>query len=148
MPTARPNITASSGVVEETVTRPVAAKIITTEIATPSTAVSSGIKAARSEPSVSSSTTRATSRPRASVMLKPGVSLLKASPPTEATAPGSFVETVAVSSSSPVRVAAWTVPSTRSSRTLMIAAESSGAIWPFAYLSKGPLTDSTPETSR
>ncbi len=76
MPTARPSITASSGVVEETVVMPVAPMINSMVIATPRRAVSNGIPAARSEPSVSNSTIKATTTPRASTMLNPGRLLL------------------------------------------------------------------------
>jgi hypothetical protein len=63
---------ASNGVVEETVVRPVAAKISITVSPTPSRAVMSGIPAARKDPSVSHSTIRAITTPSPSVMVIPG----------------------------------------------------------------------------
>ena len=72
MPTARPSMIASSGVVEETVVRPVAAKISITVRPTPSRAVISGIPAARKDPRVSHSTIRAITTPSPSVMVIPG----------------------------------------------------------------------------
>ena len=72
MPTARPSIRASSGVVEEMVAIAVAPKIRAMVMPTPRTAVSSGMPAARSEPRVITSTTRAISTPMPSARLRPG----------------------------------------------------------------------------
>ncbi len=65
MPTARPSMIASSGVVEDTVVRPVAAKINITVRPTPSSAVISGIPAARSDPRVSQQHDQGDHAPRA-----------------------------------------------------------------------------------
>ena len=78
MPTASPSIRASKGVVEEIVASPVAPKISAMVRATPSSAVISGMPAARNEPRVKKRTTMATATPTSSVRLRPGVSLLKA----------------------------------------------------------------------
>ncbi len=88
MPTARPNITASSGVVEEMVITAVAPTITVMVSATPRMAVISGIPAARSDPRVKNSTTIAITTPRPSTMLKLGTLLLYASPPIEVCDPG------------------------------------------------------------
>lgn len=75
MPTARPSITASSGVVDDTVANPVEMKIRATDSATPRMAVANGIHARRSERNVSMSTIAAMTTPRASVMVAPGTSV-------------------------------------------------------------------------
>ena len=72
MPTASPSMIASSGVVEETVVSPVAAKISITVSPTPSRAVINGIPAARREPRVSHRTIRAITTPSPSVIVRPG----------------------------------------------------------------------------
>ena len=77
MPTASPSITASRGVVEDTVAKPVAMKMRATESATPRMAVASGIPATRNDRNVSMRTIAAITTPRASVMLAPGISVAK-----------------------------------------------------------------------
>ena len=67
MPTARPIISASTGVFEFSSSEPDASMIPAIPMPTPISAVSSGIPAASSEPNVMISTTAATATPRPSV---------------------------------------------------------------------------------
>ena len=67
MPTARPIIIARDGVEELIVAKEATTSRPAIDTPTPTTAVSSGIPAATSDPRVMTSTTRATARPSASV---------------------------------------------------------------------------------
>ena len=87
MPTASPSINASMGVVDVSSANAVTKKMPAIETPTPIIAIMSGMPAASSEPSVSSSTTKAMITPIASVGLMPGTATEKASPPQEVSPP-------------------------------------------------------------
>ena len=72
MPTARPSMSDSIGVVDVTGPKMVATKISAIEIPTPRRAVRSGMPAATKEPNVMMRTMSATTRPISSTMLSVG----------------------------------------------------------------------------
>ena len=120
-------MSARSGVVEETVAKPVAPKISAMVSPTPSSAVSSGMPAARSEPRVSQSTIRATSTPTPSDALTPGVLPPYASPPTDTCDPGRAACSSAPCCWSSSRVAGAMSTCGTVKETVMIAALRSSA---------------------
>ncbi len=117
----------------------VAPKISAMVMPTPSTAVSSGIPAARSEPRVITRTTSAISTPMPSARLSPGRESLYASPPTDACPPGISAWSSAVCSARASKVASVMLPDSASNRSEMIAARLSSEITPRAYSSKGEI---------
>ncbi|CAH0151124.1 hypothetical protein SRABI128_00546 [Microbacterium sp. Bi128] len=144
MPTASPSITASSGVVEETVAKPVAMKMSATESATPRIAVASGIPATKSDRNVSMRTIAAMTTPSASVMLGAGSSVAKSWPPSTVCDPeGRSVPSVALSSRRPSSVAVGTAVDSPENWMRMIAARPLSDTPPETRSSKGFVTAST-----
>ena len=148
MPTARPSMRASSGVVEETVAKPVAPKISATVRPTPSSAVSSGMPAARSEPRVSQSTIRATSTPTPSLQADAGGAAAEGvAADRDLRAGQRGLQLRALVLRARRRSSGRCRPAATLSVTVMIAALRSSETCPLAYLSNGPDTESTCGTS-
>ncbi|OIQ80435.1 hypothetical protein GALL_378170 [mine drainage metagenome] len=144
MPTARPSMRASNGVVDEIVAKRVASEMPAVEIATPSSAVARGIPAAMNEPNVTIRTTRATSTPRPSVELTVGRVIEKRSPPKTAVEPvGSAARNVDSVSRSADRVAAVMALLAPCIWTVTTAAEPSVDTPPVTWLPNGSVTAAT-----
>jgi hypothetical protein len=123
--------------------RPVAPKINTIVIATPIRAVRSGMPAARSDPRVRKSTTKAMTTPSTSTMLKCGVLWENASPPTDTVEPGMLDCSAAVSRCRASSVLGSISALSTLSWTAMMAASLSAAITPLTSLSNGEVALST-----
>ena len=131
MPTARPSITASRGVVDDTVAKPVAMKMSPIERATPRIAVASGIPATRNERNVTMSTSAAMRTPSASVSEAPGISVAKSCPPRIAWDPeGSAVLSAVVASRRASLVSAGTAVDSPANWMRTIAARPSSEMPP------------------
>ncbi len=148
MPPARPSISASSGVVDDTVAKAVAAKIPAIEIPTPRTAVSSGRPATTKERNVTISTSSAMTRPTASVSVTPGIEIANRSPPSLSCVPSGSSprrsSTIAVSSSF---VSSETSVAWPSNCSWTIAAVASSFTMPSTMSSYGEVAASTPSRS-
>ncbi len=148
MPTARPSITASIGVVELIGPSTVAANRSPIEAPTPSSAFSSGSPAATREPRVRTSTTSATSRPMPSVSVISGNLEEKSWPPRCASAPaGRACASTSVSVPSASLVSSVMEPWSPSSWIVRRVARSSSETEAGMRSSYGEVTTSTCETS-
>ena len=144
MPTASPSMSASMGVVEFTVKNAVASTTSRRPIATDSSAEISGMPAARREPSVTKSTTKATMTPITSTMDRDTPVTLNSSPPGEPWEPsGRSAMSASTASSRSVSVESGRFAASSSYWREMSAADPSSLIVPSTISSKGDVAVST-----
>ncbi len=141
-------MSASRGVVEEMLANAVERKISAIDRATPMIAVSSGSPATTNERKVTMSTSRAISRPIASVIVTPGTDSANRSPPRATCEPaGSSSRSSAATSCSAVLVSGGTSVAWPSNCMRTIAASPSSETWPLTISLNGSVTARMPSRS-